>query len=150
MVTGKIDKRELVYACYVDCRKAFDLIDRDLLLVKLNEMGIKGRLLVTIQALYKETTSSICLDGMLTEWFGTKYGVKQGDNLSPSFFSCFINPLLMEIDKCESGIKYSDFKISSLTYADDIILLSDGETGLQKQISMLERWCHKMDTEHQY
>ena len=143
IVKEKIDQREPIYACYVDFRKAFDLVDRDLLLVRLNKMGIKGRLLVTIQALYKETTGSICLNSMLTEWFGTKYGVKEGDNLSPSLFSCFINPLLMEIDKCESGVKYSGFKISSLAYADDKKLLSNSETGLQKQISTLERWYHK-------
>ena len=88
-------------------------------------------------------SSSICLNGMLTEWFGMKYGVKQGDNLSPSLFSCFINPLLLEIDNCESGIMYSDFVVSSLAYADDIILLSDSEEGLQKQIQTLEKWCHK-------
>ena len=132
MVKEKIDKKEPVYACYVDFKKAFDLVDRDLLLVRLNEMGIKGRLLVSIQSLYKEMTSSICLNGMLTDWFGIKYGVKQGDNLSPSFFSCFINPLLSEIDKCESGIMYSDFMVSSLAYTDDIILLSNSKDGLQK------------------
>ena len=68
---------------------------------------------------------------------------KAGDNLSPSLFSCFINPLLSEIDNCESGIMYSDFMVSSLAYADNIILLSDSEEGLQKQIQKLEKWCHK-------
>ena len=77
------------------------------------------------------------------EWFGMKYGVKQGDNLSPSLFSCFINPLLLEIDNCESGIMYSNFMVSSLVYADDIIVLSDSEEGLQKQIQTLEKWCQK-------
>ena len=143
IVKDKIDKKQPVYACYVDFKKAFDLVDRDLLLVRLNEMGIKGRLLTTIQSLYKETTSSICLNGMLTEWFGTKYGVKQGDNLSPSLFSSFINPLLTEIDRCKSGVMYSDLMISSLAYAYDIILLSESEVGLQKQIQTLEKWCHK-------
>ena len=81
MVKDKIDRKESVYACYVDFKKAFDLVDRDLLLVRLDEMSIKGRLLITIQFLYKEMSSSICLNGMLMEWFGMKYGVKQGDNL---------------------------------------------------------------------
>ena len=143
MVKHKINRKEPAYACYVEFKKAFDLVDRDLLLVRLDEMGIKGRLLVTIQALYKEMSSSICLNGMLTEWFGMEYGVKQGDNLSPSLFSCFINPLLSEIDNYESGIMYSDFMVSSLAYADDIILLSDSEEGPQKQVQTLEKWCHK-------
>ena len=125
MVKDKINRKEPVYACYVDFKKAFNLVDRDLLLVRLDEMGIKGRLLIMIQALYKEMSSSICLNRMLTEWFSMKYGVKQGDNLSPSLFSCFINPLLSEIDNCESSILYSNFMVSSLTYADDIILPSD-------------------------
>ena len=83
MVKDKINRKEPVYACYVDFKKAFDLVDRDILLVRLDEICIKGRLLVTIQSLYKETSSSICLNGMLMEWFSMKYGVKQGDNLSP-------------------------------------------------------------------
>ena len=82
MVKDKIDKKEPVFACYVDFKKAFDLVDRDLLLVRLDKMGIKGRPLVTIQALYKETSSCICLNGMLMDWFSTKYGVKEGDNLA--------------------------------------------------------------------
>ena len=49
IVKDKIDKKEPVYACYVDFKKAFNLVDRDLLLVRLNKMGIKGRLLVTIR-----------------------------------------------------------------------------------------------------
>ena len=143
LVKEKIDKNKPVYVCYVDFKKAFDLVDRDLLLVRLNEIGIKGRLLVTIQSLYKETTSSMCLNGMLTDWFSITYSIKQGNNLSPSLFSCFINPLLSEIDKCESGIMYSDFMVSSLAYTDDIILLSDSEDGLKKQIDKLEKWCLK-------
>ena len=55
MVKDKIDGKEPVYAFYIDFKKAFDLVDRDLLLVRLDEMGIKGRLLIMIQALYKET-----------------------------------------------------------------------------------------------
>ena len=41
MVKDKIDRKEPVYACYVDFKKAFNLVDRDLLLVRLDEMGIK-------------------------------------------------------------------------------------------------------------
>ena len=38
---------------------------------------------------------------------------------------------------------YSDFMVSSLAYTDDIILLSENKDGLQKQINMLKKWCHK-------
>ena len=60
IVKDKIDKKEPVYTCYVDFKKAFDLVDRDLLLVRLNEMGIKGRLLVTIQSLKKRQVVYAC------------------------------------------------------------------------------------------
>ena len=74
---------------------------------------------------------------------------KTGDNLSPSLFSCFINPLLSEIDNCESGIMYSDFMLSSLAYADNIILLSDSEEGLQKQIDTGEM-VSQMDAKYKH
>lgn len=55
-----------------------------------------------------------------TEWFPTPLGVKQGDSLSPTLFSIFINDLAREIKQLEIGIICEVVKVSILLYADDI------------------------------
>ena len=132
-----------MFGCFIDFRKAFDLVDRDLLLRRLHDYDIKGKFLKMIEILYTKTESSICLNDKLTSWFETKFGVKQGDNLSPTLFSCFINPLIEELENTENSLKLGDLVVSVLAYADDILILSESEEGLQKQIDKLHSWCKK-------
>ena len=62
--------------------------------------------------------------GLFTNWFPTSFGVKQGDNLSPTLFSVFLNDLATEIKKLNAGVDTSDGTVSILLYADDIALNS--------------------------
>ena len=43
--------KKLTYLCFVDFCKAFDYLDRDLMLAKLVKLGIKGKLYFAIKAL---------------------------------------------------------------------------------------------------
>jgi hypothetical protein len=43
--------------------------------------------------MYSYSTSCVKINDKLTEFFATKLGVKQGDNLSPNLFKIFINDL---------------------------------------------------------
>jgi hypothetical protein len=43
--------------------------------------------------MYSYSTSCVKINDKLTEFFATKLGVKQGDNLIPNLFKIFINDL---------------------------------------------------------
>jgi hypothetical protein len=43
--------------------------------------------------MYSYSTSCVKINDKLTEFFATKLGVKQGDNLNPNLFKIFINDL---------------------------------------------------------
>ena len=62
---------------------------------------------------------------MTTEWFGTLQGVRQGDNLSPTLFSIYLNDLAKETKDMGPGVSLDDINISILLYADDIVLISE-------------------------
>ena len=64
-------------------------------------------------------------------------GVKQGDNLSPTLFNLFINNLASQIKELHCGIKIGIEQVSILLYADDIVLLSDSDKGLQSMLTYL-------------
>ncbi len=79
-------------------KKPFDRVDRELLLFKLLNLGIKGHINEKIKAIYKEAICCINVNKMLTDWFQTYIGVIQGDTRSPTLFNIFINDLFDDVN----------------------------------------------------
>ena len=131
-----------VYACFVDFSKAFDSVDRTALAFKLGEIGIRGNLLNLIIDMYKDTNYIIKSNGIFSFPFSAKYGVKQGCNLSPLFFNIFINDLHQSFDETCEALNINDWNVNSLSYADDLVLLSESECGLQNSLNKLENYCN--------
>ena len=71
-----------------------------------------------------------------------KTGVKQGDNLSPNIFNLYLNDIVDALNKevCDP-VKLGSTNFNCLLYADDIILLSESEAGLQKCPDKLSQYC---------
>ena len=85
--------------CFIDFQKAFDVVPRKLLYHRLLELKVNGPFLKLICEMNRNTTNQIRLNGLLTEQFGSDIGLRQGDNLSPNLFSCYINDLLSNLGK---------------------------------------------------
>ena len=90
--------RKDTYTCFVDCRKAFDTVNRDCLWFKLMSLGIHGKILQAIQSLYINVSCSVRINEYLTNFFSVKQGLKQGCGLSPTLFSIYVNDLVAEIN----------------------------------------------------
>ena len=75
------------------------------------------------------------------DWFDVKIGLKQGYILPPLLFNIFINDLAQTVNNLECGASYGEGDVSILLYADDIALLSDNETKLQRMLSCLNDYC---------
>ena len=76
--------------------------------------------------------------------FTTKVGTRQGCNLSPLLFNCFINDLPASLDCIEAQQPYLlGEKLSCLMYADDLILFSYSAKGLQSLIDNVVYFCNK-------
>ena len=67
--------------------------------------------------------------------------MRQGDTLSPNLFKIFINDLVERFgDECD-GVSLGDLKLNCLMYADDLILVSQSERGLQNCLNKFETYC---------
>lgn len=97
----------------------------------------------SVSAMYTNTEASVKLNGSLTGWFPCTSGVKQGDNLSPTLFALFINDLAQELNDLNSGVKIAETHICCLLYADDIMLISETENGMQQMLNHVSEWCNK-------
>ena len=72
--------------------------------------------------MYTSPVSCLNINGYLGPWFDVKSGVRQGDSLSPTLFSVFINDLAQAIYNVEGGVMIDNEMLSLLMYADDIVI----------------------------
>ena len=138
----KIKKNNL-YVCFVDFRKFFDSLNRHHLLYKLQKYGITGKVYNVIKSMYSNCNYCIKKDNALTTSFSSTIGVKQGCNLSPTLSNLYQNDLHEIFDNSCSPVKLGNIEINSMSYADDLLLVSETSKGLQKCMQKLQQYCYK-------
>ncbi len=136
-------KRKRVYACFVDFRKAFDTVPRVGLLLKLKRTGCSQLFYSLIKDMYSHVNLAVKTRGKVTNYFKSEIGVCQGDVLSPNLFKIYINDLASTLHTSRSPVTIGNTKIPCLLYADDMVILSESEVGLQEYIDYLSKYCRK-------
>ena len=131
-----------VVAVFVDFKKAFDSIDRNVLFKILRHYGVPEPITNAIRILYENTTSSVIVDGAITEEFEVNMGVLQGDVLAPYLFIIVIDWVMMNANIDDLGFitqkrqsrRHPEKRVGDLEYADDIALLENTIPDAQKQL----------------
>ena len=132
------------FICFIDLKKAFDSVDRNLLWYKLLCYGINDNLLENLKALYSRVNYCLKINGTGTECFTVNRGVKQGCLLSPALFNLYINDLVPYVKNLNLGVNTEeDIVMCILLYADDIALFAKNENDLQLLICKVATWCDK-------
>ena len=127
----KKNKKKL-YAVFIDFKKAYDTVNRELLFKKLKSLGINGLFMRNIMSLYRTTEYAIKLKNGHTRAIQSNLGLKQGCPLSPMLFNLYIDDIKNIFDdKCDP-VDIQDTKINHFLYADDLVILSESKTGLQR------------------
>ena len=135
------ESKQSTFCCFVDFKKAFDSVDRKLLLRKLCEMKLGSEFENFFVASNSTTKCNIKLPSHDTDFFANNAGVKQGDHNSPNFFNVYLNDLLISLNNSCHGVTVGNIKVNVLAYADDIVLICNSRKGLQQQLNILEGWC---------
>lgn len=128
----------------VDCVKAFDKVNRQLMLRRCKEIGVTGKFLTALESLYDKISMVVCLQGRTGEPFETYQGTKQGSELSPLLFGLFVEQMhyLIQEKVPGAGPVIDGMHVPDIMYADDVILLAiDDEHELQQLIQVLDLFC---------
>ena len=137
----KAHKRKL-FCCFVDFRKAFDTVPRERLFTRLQNLEIPDEMIWSIYALYEQVSGQVRCPRGLSKTFHSTIGVKQGCPLSPTLFGIYIDEIVdFIIRKGGSGVELGGTQVHILLYADNIVLLSESEQGLQSHLNALDDFC---------
>ncbi len=92
--------------------------------------------------MYTASHCAVKIGNQRTEFFPQGRGVRQGCSLSPTLFNIYINQLANILEHAPiQGLALHDTEIKCLLYADDLVLLSPTEEGLQDSLNLLEDYC---------
>ena len=83
---GAFSQNIPLFITFVDFKKAFDSIDRDMMFAILQNYGIPDKIVSAIRVLCDQSTSQVYIQGQLSEPFAITTGVLQGDILAPFLF----------------------------------------------------------------
>ena len=111
-----LDKGKYVGAIFTDLSKAFDTLNHNLLITKLQAHGFSGDHLYYIQSYLRNRLQRANVNSDFSLWKGIFARVQQGSMLCPIMFNIYINDIFLFADNvCLSN------------YADDTTLYSNGE-----------------------
>ena len=89
--------------------------------------GIPDKIVNIIKCLYEGSTSAVRVDGSLSKEFLITTGVLQEDTLAPFLFVVVLDYVLWNTEARTGLQTHSDELLPDLDFADDIVLLDQGE-----------------------
>ena len=128
----------------MDFRKAFNSVWRDGLMYKLLQINVGGNFYKIIKSLYSNSTCSVRIGNSQTRSFQYSRGVRQSCILRPLLFNLYVNDFAFSFNNILSDpfVLPNGTKLSSLYYADDLIILSRSKLGLKNCLNSLSLFCN--------
>jgi len=100
MVLSAIDKKHLTAVILLDMSKAFDSMDHNLLLVKLQDVGASPLALQWFRSYLTARYQVVTIGTASSERLQVASGVLQGSILGPLLFSIYMNDLPLVPQHC--------------------------------------------------
>ena len=132
-----IDNGKFGCGIFIDLKKAFDTVNHDILISKLEHYGIRGSLLKWFESYLSNRTQYVFCNGVKSDIAHITCGVPQGSVLGPLLFLLYINDLPNISDKLQFFLFADDTNI----YYESSDLLELEKT-INHELKLLSLWLN--------
>ena len=142
VVQKVLNEKGRLFCAFVDFQKAFDSVYLNGLWFKLFKLGINGKMLRIFKDMYNQVKTCVRACNSYSEFFECAVGLKQGEVISPLFFSLFIDDLELFLqDDPNCGLNLDDITFILMLFADDMVILGNTIADLQHGLDLLHTYC---------
>jgi hypothetical protein len=112
-ILAALNNKQIVGRMFFDLEKAFDWVNHDILLVKMEYYGIRGLTYTLIKSYLEDRNQRVKFNNKFSNWDKINIGGLQGSVLGPLLFLIYVNDLPSVIpctlaDKISSIILFAD------------------------------------------
>ena len=136
-IRESIDKGKYGCGIFIDLRKAFDTVNHQILLQKLDHYGIRGFALSWFGSYLDNRRQHVCFNGESSDLKSISCGVPQGSVLGLLLFLLYINDLPNISSLLDSYLFADDTNL----YYEDVSLISL-EQEINKELKKLNLWLN--------
>ena len=130
------DSGVTLYQVFVDFKKAYDSIYREVVEKILVETGVPCKLAKLIQNTIDQTSYRVRVNGRLSTPFTSNAGLRQGDSLSPTVFNIVLDWVIRRAQINSNAYLFRNNE-QTLAYADDIGFISTNRRIIEENITKL-------------
>jgi hypothetical protein len=136
-----------VYQHFIDFKQAYDSFNRERLWTVLVSMEIPGKLVALCRMSIQNSQCGVGVENEISKIFKVDSGVRQGDAISPMLFYLALEYVFRQKKLSINNNILSTNSVQMIAYADDVVIISRAESGLNETLMLLEGGARQIGLE---
>lgn len=131
-----IGEGKIIGIVFLDLKRAFEIVDRKMLIKKLQWYGVNGVVIKWFKSYLERRSQRVKFNGFLSDSINVDLGVPQGSVLGPLLFLLYVNNIIEVMnDDCEIRLFADDALIYATEYSSTEI-----NDKLNRQMEKVDEW----------